>query len=110
MPTATQTVAPTSTTISTDTTKPTVTITFPTNGGFVLRNATKSVKASASDNVAVTHVDIYVGSSKLCSSTSSPYSCTWFVPAKPGVRYTITAIAFDKSNNSSSTSISVTAQ
>lgn len=92
----------------TDTTSPTVNITYPTNGGTVPKNKSIIITANASDNIGVTKVEFYVNNSLICSDTTSAYSCSWKVPAKPKVTYTITAKAYDAAGNIGPQSITVT--
>lgn len=94
----------------TDFTPPTVTITYPTDGGTVPRNTYITISAQASDNVAVTKVEFAINGSLLCTDTTSPYSCLWKVPAKRGASYTLAATAYDGAGNKSTHTISVTAR
>lgn len=97
-----------------DTTPPTVSITNPTNGGTVKAASKVTITADASDNVSVSKVEFYVGTSLKCTSSVTPYSCTWSVPGKKGTNYNISAKAYDKAtptpNNTQSASIKVVAQ
>ncbi len=43
----------------------------------------------------ISRVDFVVGTSVVCSDTTSPYSCTWQVPAKANATYQIHATAYD---------------
>ncbi|MBI3486529.1 S8 family serine peptidase [Candidatus Daviesbacteria bacterium] len=106
-PVPTQTPVPTPT--STDTTVPTVSIIYPLNGSTVSKLSTVNIAASASDNIAVSKVEFYVNSSLTCTDTTSPYSCSWKVPGAKGKKYTVQAKAYDNSNNTSSSTITVTA-
>ena len=91
--TATVTVAPA------DTTPPTASLTSPANGATVSRKSTVSLAATASDNVGVVRVEFLVNGSLQCTDTSSPYSCSWKVPAaKTGV-YSLQAKAYDAAGN-----------
>lgn len=102
------TLTPTPTKIpSSDTTKPTVTITNPLNGAVVARRGNVTIAASASDNVGVDRVTFSVGGN---TSTvyNAPYSYNWSVAGKPNARYTITVTAYDAANNSASQTITVT--
>jgi hypothetical protein len=75
---------------------PQVSVTSPTNGATVPRKSKVALKASATptDN-PVSRVDFIVGSSVVCSATTSPYSCNWQVPAKANTSYQIHANAYD---------------
>jgi beta-glucanase (GH16 family) len=89
-----------------DTTGPTVSITSPRSGSTVRRSTSVAVAANATDNVAVTKVDLYAGSTLLCSDSAAPYSCTWKTGTKRGYQ-TLTAKAYDPSGNVSTTSSTV---
>ena len=92
-----------------DTTPPNVSITSPANNVTVKRNGRVAVRVSATDNVAVGKVDIYINNNLLCSDDTAPYSCNWRVPNARNAQYTVLTQAFDKANNSSTASISVRA-
>jgi len=88
-----------------DTVPPAVSITSPAEGALVARNANTTIAASASDNVAVTKVEFYVGTTLTCTDTASPYTCTWKVPKTAGVQYTLQAKAYDARNNVASSAV-----
>jgi hypothetical protein len=91
-----------------DVTPPTVSITAPTNGAQV--TGTTTISATASDNVAIGHVDFYVDGILKGTSTVSPYNYAWNTSAlTAGSAHVLTAQAYDTSNNTASSSaISVT--
>jgi hypothetical protein len=92
---------------SSDTTAPTVSITAPTAGATV--SGTTTISATASDNVGVTSVGFYVGTTLLGSDTSSPYSYSWATTSYANGAYSLTAKAYDAAGNSkTSTAVSVT--
>lgn len=102
---------PTPTPVSTDTTPPSVLIVAPSNGATVKRGSTVTITANASDNVGVTKVEFYVNNVlKTPADTTYPYTYSWSVPSKPNVTYTLKAVAYDAKNNSSSSTVSVTAR
>lgn len=108
-PSSTPTPAPTPLPTPTpDTTPPTVTITNPQNNTTVRKNATIYINASASDASGISKVEFYVNNSLKCTDTAAPYSCSWTVPSKPRVTYTISAKAFDTLQNNSTATIQVT--
>ena len=80
-----------------DTTAPVVAITSPLDGSTVSRNA--SITVSATDNVGVTRVVIYLDNVQLCSDTSAPYSCSWNTRKASAGTHTITATAWDAAGN-----------
>lgn len=92
---------------SLDTVAPSVSITSPANGAKVSANSVLTISAAASDNIAVTRVDLYVNNSKICSDAVSPYSCSYAVPKGNDKTYTIEAKAFDAAGNMANHQISV---
>ncbi len=84
-----------------DTQAPTVSITSPTNGAILSKKTFITISANAQDNVLVSKVLFYAGSSLICTDTSAPYSCSWKTPAKPGTTTILKAVAIDSSNNQS---------
>jgi hypothetical protein len=84
-----------------DTTTPVVEITSPSPGATVSRKARVTITAQAFDNVGVTVVEFYVDTRLVCPpDQSSPYACTWEVPAAGGDRrYQLHATAYDAAQN-----------
>lgn len=100
-----------------DTTAPTVSIIYPSDGSTVTRNSQVTIQASATDNVKVSKVEFYIGSGSKpkCIDTSPDpnttiYTCLWKVGAKTGTNYTIKAQAYDPSGNPASYSVTVKTQ
>jgi thermitase len=90
-----------------DTTPPTVSLTAPAAGATVSGSVT--LNASATDNVGVTKVEFYVGSTLLATSTAAPYTTSWNTLAIPNGSYTLTAKAYDAAQNvGTSTAVTVT--
>jgi peptidoglycan/xylan/chitin deacetylase (PgdA/CDA1 family) len=90
-----------------DTTPPTVALTSPANGATVAGAAT--ISASASDNVAIDHVDYLVDGSVVGTQTSGPFSYSWNSRSVPNGTHTIAARAVDSSSNATTSSaVSVT--
>jgi beta-glucanase (GH16 family) len=89
-----------------DTTAPAVAITSPKNGATLKRNTTIAVAADASDNVSVSKVEFYSGTTLLGTDTSAPYTSSWKSGSKRGSQ-TITAKAYDPSGNVATTSSTV---
>ncbi|SMH42168.1 hypothetical protein SAMN06295885_1898 [Rathayibacter oskolensis] len=98
-PTATPTPTPTSTAVR-DTEKPTVRITSPASGTTI--SGSIRLVASASDNVGVTAVAFYAGSTKLGNGVKQSNG-TWTLSASsasyPNGSYQVTAKAQDKAAN-----------
>ncbi|HSW48432.1 MAG TPA: Ig-like domain-containing protein [Candidatus Saccharimonadales bacterium] len=102
---------PTPSPVSTDTTHPSVIIVSPSNGSIVSRGTSVTITASASDNVGVTKVEFYINNVlKTPADTTYPYTYTWNVPSKPNVTYALKAVAYDAANNSTASSVTVTAR
>jgi len=80
-----------------DTIPPVVSITKPVAGTVVTRSV--SIAVSATDNVGVAHVSIYLDNVQLCNVTSAPYSCSWNTKKSAGGSHTISATAWDAAGN-----------
>jgi hypothetical protein len=92
---------------SSDSTPPTASISSPVTGAIVSGNA--SVSVSASDNVGVTKVELYVDGALSSTDTTSPYTFTWNTATASNGTHTLSTKAYDAANNLyTSTSISVT--
>ena len=72
-------------------------ITAPTAGSTLTGTATLS--ANASDNVGVTKVEFYAGSTLIGTDTTSPYSISWNTAGVANGAYSITSKAYDAANN-----------
>lgn len=90
-----------------DTSSPTVSIIAPTNNSTVAIKSTVAINVSASDNRAVTKVEIYIGATLLCTDTTAPYSCNWKVPAAKNRSYSINTKAYDAAGNIGSATVIV---
>ncbi|WP_163999258.1 S8 family serine peptidase [Pyxidicoccus caerfyrddinensis] len=90
-----------------DTTAPTTSITSPAGGATL--SGTASVSASASDNVGVSRVEFYAGTSLLGTATAAPYSISWNTTTVANGTYALTTKAYDAANNvGTSATVSVT--
>lgn len=89
-----------------DTTKPTVNITAPLNGGSANGNTTFS--ATASDNVGVARVEFSVDGIIKNTDTASPYSTTIDTTTLTNGTHTFTATAYDAAGNNQAASATVT--
>jgi chitodextrinase len=98
----------TATTLTADTTPPSVSITAPTANATV--SGTIPVSANATDNVAVASVQFQLDGANLGALLSSaPYTISWNTATATNTNHTLTAIATDTSGNSAtSTPITVT--
>jgi hypothetical protein len=81
----------------TDTTAPVASITSPSNSATV--SGIITVSASASDNVGVSKVELYINGTLFASDSSSPFTFTWDTTKYANSTYTLKAIAYDGSGN-----------
>jgi len=89
-----------------DTTAPSVTLTSPANGSTFKRNTTVPVAANASDNVSVSKVEFYNGTTLLGTDTTAPYTSSSKSGTKRGYQ-TITVKAYDPAGNVGTSSSTV---
>jgi subtilisin family serine protease len=90
-----------------DTTPPTTSIASPANGATV--SGTTTVSATASDNVGVSRVELYVDGSLAGTDTTSPYSFSWNTTTVANGSHTLQTRAFDAAGNTgSSANVGVT--
>jgi RHS repeat-associated protein len=93
-----------------DTTAPSVSITYPSNGACLCQNTQYTITASASDGqTGISRVEFYRdGGTLLCTDYSAPYECPWNTDSLSG-QHTLTAKAYDTCQNSQTSSgVSVT--
>ncbi len=88
-----------------DITPPSVSITSPVNGSSV--SSTISVAVSASDNVGVSNVTLYVDGAVLSSDAAAPYNFSLNTGTLSSGVHTISAIARDAAGNNNSNAIQV---
>lgn len=91
---------------SPDTTAPTVNVTANPTG--VTAAGTVSLSANASDNVGVTKVEFYRGSTLIATDTAAPYTASDNVTSAQNGTLTYTAKAYDAAGNTQSASQNVT--
>ncbi|MCB1919061.1 MAG: fibronectin type III domain-containing protein [Candidatus Competibacteraceae bacterium] len=87
-----------------DTTAPVVTITEPSNGAQVSENV--AITVTATDNIAISMLRLYIGNNLVNATNTNHLRYLWNTNEAPG-RYTLRAEAVDTSNNTGSTSITV---
>ena len=92
-------------TYGTDSTPPSVSITYPAANSVIAKKSALTITASASDNVGVAKVQFYVNTKLSCTDYAAPYSCGWRVPNSTGQVYSLQARAFDSSGNQSASAI-----
>jgi uncharacterized protein YxeA len=88
-----------------DTTNPAVTLTSSANP---VTTGTFTLKADATDNVGVTKVEFYEGTTKLGEDTTAPYELPVSVQASQNGQRTYTATAYDAAGNKASAVLTVT--
>jgi subtilisin family serine protease len=81
----------------TDSTEPSVSITSPVDGDEVSENI--SVNVSATDNVGVTEVELYINDELLDVDASKPFSFYWNIQNYPDGYYELVAFAYDRAGN-----------
>jgi hypothetical protein len=81
-----------------DTIPPTVSITTPANGS-VVNPRSQQISVSATDNVGVTQVTIYIDGTLKATLTTAPYNYTWNTRRVSSGQHTITAKAWDAAGN-----------
>lgn len=86
---------------------PQVAITYPANNGTLSNGATLTV--SAADNIAVVRVEWSLDGGLIGTVTAAPYSLSWASGKKKGW-HTLSAKAFDRAGNASSSSVRVKLQ
>ncbi len=94
-------VAAASNTTTVDTQAPTTSIASPT-GGTV--SGTVTVTVNATDNVGVTRVDLYAGSTLVGSVSTAPYSFTWNTTSVVNGSVNLVAYAYDAAGNKGTSS------
>jgi len=83
-----------------DTTAPSVSITSPTSGTSISSAQTVSITASAQDNVGVSKVEFYDGTTLKGTDTTSPFGFAWAVSNADNGNHSLTAKAYDAAGNS----------
>lgn len=90
-----------------DTTPPSTYITSPVNNVTV--SGIISVSVSASDNVGVSKVELYINGTLFASDSSSPFSFTWDTTKLTDGSYSLKVLAYDSAGNAGqSASVTVT--
>lgn len=89
-----------------DATPPAVKINSPANGAEISKNIT--VTLSATDNVAVTGLKLYIDNKLVSSTTSSSLSYSWNIKKVSSGSHSLRADAIDAAGNLGTTSITVT--
>jgi len=88
-----------------DSTAPSVSISGPGDGATV--SGTIQVQGTASDNVGVVNVELYVDNQLVTSTSSSSFNFSWNTASVSGGTHTLTVKAYDAVSNVDSASMSV---
>jgi hypothetical protein len=86
-----------------DTTPPTVTITSPANGSSIAGLRKTTIKGSATDNKAISKLELYIDGALKSTATGSSISWNWNLGWVATGNHTITVKAYDNSGNTAST-------
>lgn len=84
-------------TVNNDVTPPTVAFTAPAAGATI--SGTYTITATASDNVGVSMVELWEGTTRINYDTTSPYSFIWNTRQVPNGSHTLTLKAYDATGN-----------
>lgn len=99
--------APAASPAAQDSENPTVTISSPSDNPHTWSSGNLAVGASATDNVGVQKVELYVDDQLAATQNGSSISRTWMQNGTPAGSYTLKAKAYDTSGNTAETSITV---
>jgi hypothetical protein len=91
-----------------DRTAPTISISSPASGTTYTTAQTVTVNATASDNVGITQVEFYRNGVLQSTDTVAPYSHAWSITSASNGSHSWTAKAFDCSNSTTSSPVSLT--
>ncbi len=86
-----------SVTLNNDTTPPTVAFTAPAAGATI--SGSYTVTATATDNVGVTTVELWEGTTRINYDSNAPYSFLWNTRLVPNGSHTLTLKAYDLTGN-----------
>jgi len=93
---------------NTDLIPPTVDITYPASGTSVRRGKMINITVTASDNLRLKHVNVFVNTKQICSDGTAPYTCSWKVPGSSAITsYHIEAKAVDSYGNEATSDVTV---
>jgi hypothetical protein len=91
--------------VANDTIAPSVSIASPVAGSTI--GGTVPVSASASDNVAVEKVELYLNGALVATSTAAPYGYNWNTTNAANGSYTLSVKAYDAAGNVGQSSVTV---
>ena len=91
-----------------DTVPPNVTIATPQDGATIAARSQVAIAVDATDDVQMTRVEIFINNDQKATIMGpGPYDYVWKVPGRKGRDYSITAFAFDSSENEARHTINV---
>lgn len=93
-------VAAATTPVTADVTAPTVSISSPASGTTFTSAQTVSIAVSAQDNVGVSKVELYDGTTLMGTDSAAPYSFSWAITSANNGSHSFTAKAYDAAGNS----------
>jgi len=91
---------------SLDTTPPAVTITNPAASASI--QGTVNVQGTATDNVGVSRIEVYIDGNLVNTVYASPYSYAWDTTSAANGSHSVVVKAYDSANNVGQASVSVT--
>lgn len=94
--------------VNVDQTPPTASITAPTNGSTV--SGTVNIQATATDDTAVTKVELYIDNTLVKTFTGSPYNYSWDTTKAAAGSHSIVVKAYDAAGNVGPATTTVTVQ
>ena len=90
-----------------DSENPQVSITQPPSSPWAWNNGNLNVSAQASDNVAIAKIQFLINGVLVAEQNGTSINRTWLAEGTPLGSYTLTAKAFDASDNTAETSVTV---
>ena len=90
-----------------DSTNPTVSITDPADDPHSWSSGTLHIGVTASDNVAIQKIEIYINDQLALTQYTSSVSATWHYGNAPAGTYILKAKAYDTSNNTAEDSTTI---
>lgn len=92
---------------SSDVTNPTITITDPADNPHSWTSGTLHIGATATDNIAVQKIELYINDQLALTQNSSSVSANWSYNNAPAGTYVLKAKSYDTSGNTAEISITI---
>lgn len=93
--------------VTTDSVNPTVTISAPADNPYSWTSGNLSIQVSATDNVAISKIELYINDGLVLTQTASSVSAIWSYNNAPAGTYILKAKSYDTSGNTAETSITI---